>query len=157
MLFRSLRDNPAVEQSVVCDATDVEFLRDPFPLIPADRLVVGEEWSLLDDTAGWMRKNHSWDKLSALFDERGREQMLNAGILAGPSDLIIRFIDDLLTEWEHYEFDLFNGKRRAASGMVGDMPIFNLVARRHKVVHGPQWTTRFKGEERNDFSVFKHK
>ena len=154
---RWLRDNPAVEQAVVCDATDVEFLRDPFPLIPADRLVVGEEWSLLDDTAGWMRKNHSWDKLSTLFDERGREQMLNAGILAGPSDLIIRFIDDLLTEWEHYEFDLFNGKRRAASGMVGDMPIFNLVARRHKVVHGPQWTTRFKGEERNDFSVFKHK
>ena len=38
---RWLRDNPAVGQAVVCDATDVEFLRDPFPLIPADRLVVG--------------------------------------------------------------------------------------------------------------------
>src|SRR5690606_36461702 len=128
-----LRNNPAVTYAVVCDATDVEFLRDPFPLLPQDRLVVGEEWSLLDETAGWMRKHHSWDKLTDLFDAHGREQMLNAGILAGPTALIVRFIDDLLTEWEQFECDLFSGKRRNAGEMIGDMPIFNLVARRHPV------------------------
>ena len=44
-----------------------------------------------------------------------------------------------------------------AGAMVGDMPIFNLVAHRHAHEHGPQWTTSFKREERTAFSVFKHK
>ena len=154
---RWLRDNPAVERVVVCDATDVELLRDPFSLLPDDRLVVGEEWSLLDDSAGWMRKNHTWDKVTTLLDEAGRTQMLNAGVLAGPRQMVIDFCSDLLTEWEHYEFDNFNSGRRGAGVMVGDMPLFNMVARRFPVTHGPQWTTRFKGDERNAFSVFKHK
>lgn len=153
--YQWLRDRPEVSRVVVCDGTDVEFLRDPFPLLPEDRLVVGEEFEVL--ACEWIVKNHSWDKLERLFEQRGRDQLRNAGVLAGRRDLVMAFLHDLITEYEDYRFDVANGGRRGAGAMVGDMPIFNLVAHRHAHEHGPQWTTSFKREERTAFSVFKHK
>lgn len=158
--YRYLRDNPAIELVVCCDANDVQFLHDPFEFMdaePDDRLIVGDEYEVISND--WIVKNHRWRKLDEFFDGHGDDQLLNMGFIAGRRGLVMEFLLHVITEWEDYQFDLFNS-RRDAGVMVGDMAIGNMVLYQHfsdRIFHGPRINTGFKRNEKNSFSLIKHK
>ena len=158
--YRYLRDNPDIDIAVCCDANDVAFLQDPFVFVdtlPSDRLVVGDEHEVVDNK--WIVSNHRWSKLDDFFDKYGDEQLLNMGFVAGRREVVMEFLHHVITEWEDYQFDLFN-KRRGAGLMIGDMAIGNMVLYSRfagRVVHGPRVNTGFKRNETNSFSLIKHK
>ena len=158
--YKHLRDNPDTRYVVCCDANDVEFQADPFkflPTIPDDQIVVGDEYELVSNE--WIAKNHRWCKLDEFLKQYGDKQLLNMGFIAGTRETVMEFLHHLITEWEDYQFDVFN-KRRNADEMVGDMGIGNMVLYTHfsdRIFHGPKVNTRFKGNERNTFSLIRHK
>ncbi len=146
--------------NVFCiDATDVEVLQEPDWDSLSNYLYTGDEPTQLDDDAGWMRKHHKHHLIQKLLDENGKSyQMLNAGILGGSIDTVLKFIRDLLDFYVHSEVDRFFKNQENAG--IGDMGAFNYIARTNfneRIRHGGQVCTRFKSEERNGYSWFKHK
>lgn len=152
-----LHDHPEVRRVLICDGTDVEILQ-PQRLfeISAGRLLVGCEHEVLGCT--WLRGNHPNAWLHQWLEEHQHEQLLNAGVLAGSREDVMAFVRDLIHIWADIEMFEFLGK--AQGNGVGDMAVFNWVAReRHgdKLVYGPGVTTRFKAEEKTSFSLIRHK
>ena len=155
--YTYLKARPDIRNVVICDGTDVEFLQNPFEHIPDGKILIGDEHEIVAND--WIKKNHSWSKLNDFWAAHGDKQLLNMGFMAGHRNNILPVLRDILTEWEDFEFDLFN-RRREAGVMVGDMAIGNMVLyTRHntKLVHGPRINTGFKRDERNTFSLIKHK
>ena len=146
--------------NVFCiDATDVEVLQEPDWENLGDFLYTGDEPNTLDDAGGWMRKNHKHPLIQSMLDEKGKQwQMLNAGIVGGSVETVISFIRDLVDFYAISVSDShFHNKPDAG---IGDMGAFNYIARTNygdRLRHGSQINTRFKANERNSFSWFKHK
>lgn len=155
--YKWLRANDDVGLVVCCDANDVEFLQDPFGFLNPELLTIGDEYEIVRND--WIVQNHRWRKLTDFWEKHGDEQLLNMGFVAGGREVVLEFLHHLITEWEDFQFDVFN-KRRDAGVMVGDMGLGNLVAYTHfrdRIFHGPRVNTGFKKNERNTHSLIKHK
>lgn len=141
------------------DGTDVELLKDPDWSILGDSLWVGDENTCVDDDAGWMRKYHKQPLIEKFLNEKGKQlQMLNAGIIGGQVSVVEEFLREIVHFYSVAKSEAhFNGKYDAGST---DMGAFNYILRTKfgdKVKNGGQVCTRFKADERNNYSWFKHK
>lgn len=144
--YRYLRDHES-HWVWMTDGTDVEMLREPWGLMREGALYVGHEPTVLD--IPWMRQNHP--PYQQWIAENGGAQLLNAGVVGGDHATLLDFTADMVRE-------IF---RVGPSKVKGDMAAFNYVAQspkwRNRIVWGSQWLTTFKANERNDWSVWKHK
>lgn len=140
------------------DGTDVEILKSP-NWESMDGLYCGDEPDLLDDKSGWMRKHHLHPELTRFFDEKGNTyQLLNAGVLGGPVDILLDFMKSLIDFYCTAEHEAYSMKTPNAGST--DMGLFNYVARNiygHMLKYGREITTTFKANERNTYTWIKHK
>lgn len=146
--------------NVFCiDGTDVEVLKEPDWDSLGDFIYTGDEAELLDNASGWMRSQHKSPAVQDMLNRHGKQwQMLNAGILGGSVENIIEFTRALIDFYCFAEQDAF--KLKVPNAGTTDMGAFNYVARNvfgDRIRHGGQVCTRFKANERNDYSWFKHK
>lgn len=152
-----LHTHPEVGRVLVCDGTDVEILQPDrlFNTVEDGVLTVGCEHQIVG--CKWMIDNHP-DKRLVEWMTGNTRQLLNAGVVLGDRRTVIEFLTRLVHAWEHVEMDKFHNK--SAGNGVGDMGLFNYVAYTHfgdRLNFGPAVTTLFKGDERNGFSLIKHK
>lgn len=156
-IFQFLRSHPNIGRVWCVDGTDVEMLRDPFPEMEDGVLYTGFENATLRNA--WMLKNHPDSKLQEFMRENPNMQLLNAGLLGGSRELVMRFAQKVTQFWYDDHIDEIQGWERGRAG-VGDMGAFNYVARKlfaDVISWGTHVNTIFKAEERNEFSWWKHK
>lgn len=152
-----IQDNRDLLRYVFCvDATDVEVLRNPFPDMQTDHLYVGDEADIIANE--WMLNHHKHPDLMQLYKSYGQHQIMNAGLCGGTPDILIEFMKDLTDFYCQAEED----HRRTLVPTAGatDMAAFNWVVRNrfaNRFIHGTTVNTRFKANERNALSWFKHK
>lgn len=158
ILYRQfLMQNRHLYANAFCiDATDVEVLNEPDWANLGDFLHVGDEDEQVE--CKWLKDNHRNPVFNELFTRYGRHQLLNAGIIGGPVDRLIEFTRQLIDcyvfakEAEHTQ--------KKPAGDYTDMAMFNYILYTNftgKFQHGRQVNTKFKGDERNSYSWFKHK
>lgn len=84
--YKWLRENRSQGFVFCVDATDVEFLRNPFPHLEPGTLYIGSE----DKTVGdpWMR--NKFPTLQTMFRMHGRSRLLNCGVVGGDWDTVMR-------------------------------------------------------------------
>jgi glycosyltransferase involved in cell wall biosynthesis len=152
-----LIDNKDRLRFVFCtDATDVEVLNNPFPHMKKGVLYTGDEPGTLQNT--WLWNHHKHPTLRAFFKSSYQKmQLLNAGLLGGDIDIVIRFCGDMI---DAYTKMVADEQLRGAPGPgLTDMGIFNFVARTggFNVEHGRQVSTIFKAYEKTSTAWFRHK
>ncbi len=157
-IYRYLRDHPEVEMVWCVDGTDVEMMKNPFPEMIPGTVYVGSE----DGKTGmkWMRNNFRGRLMNKFFARHGNHQLLNAGILGGSREDVMRFAHRMISMWEDSEIDAIAKRDRHAfvrktvtddrdlHEPVLDMGIFNVVARvdfKTKISFGSHVNTQFKG------------
>ena len=139
---RYLLENPDIRFVWCVDATDVECLRNPFPMMQPATLYCGWENQIVG--CQWMRDHHPSSK--AWIDTNHDRTLLNAGVVGGDRNTILTLTERILRLWtESTKQDL------------ADMGFFNQAAYTLNPVTGPRITTLFKANQRNDFSLFRHK
>lgn len=156
-IYHYLRDRPHIGRVWCVDGTDVEMLRDPFPEMEPGRLYVGSEPSTLRND--WMLKNHPDRDIQEFFEEHPNYQLLNAGLLGGGRNQVMRFVHALTKRYFDDHIDWVMGWEQGRAG-VGDMGFFNLVAYQEfpdTISYGSHVNTVFKADERNRVSWWKHK
>jgi glycosyltransferase involved in cell wall biosynthesis len=141
-----LIEHPEVRFLWCVDATDVEQLREPFADMQPGVLYCGWENTVIG--CSWMLDNHAASRL--WIEANLNEPLLNAGVVGGDRATMLTFIGRLLRVWS--EAKMMGGHDKA-----GDMAYFNRAAHSMSPVSGPQITTLFKGDERNNWSLWKHK
>lgn len=137
-----LINNRANIGEVFCvDATDVVMLNNPFPHVQPGVLYTGCEPGGLDNV--WLNHHHKHPLLQNFFRSNRKLQLLNAGILGGDVDTVIRFCGLMISHYGQMEADAkFKGTSNA--GMT-DMGLFNYVARTFfRPNFGPHINTEFK-------------
>lgn len=146
-VYQYLRANPRIGWAWTTDGTDVEMLQEPWAMMRPGKLYVGHEPTVLG--IPWMLNNHKpyRDWISANADL----QLLNAGVVGGDHATLLEFAHDMTRE-------IF---ARGTNTVHGDMAALNYVARlpkwRDRLVYGSRWVTAFKANERNEWSVWRHK
>lgn len=150
--YQYLRENIHTIDNVFCvDATDVELLNVPNWESLGGKLYCGDENESL--SCGWMVGSHPDKVIQDFIASNANKQLLNAGIVGGKATLI----KDFCKEINNY----YSGAiERKVDLSKGDMGAFNYVARTYfsdKIVNGGQVCTRFKANEKNGYSWFKHK
>lgn len=156
-IYQYLRDHPEIGRVWCVDATDVEMLRDPFPEMEPGRLYVGSEPSTLRND--WMLKNHPDSKIQEFFKSHPNYQLLNAGLIGGDRETVMKFLHGIVKEYFDDHIDWIMGWEHGRAG-VGDMGFFNLVAYERfsdVISYGSHVNTVFKADERNGVSWWKHK
>lgn len=154
---RWLRAHPNVGRVLVCDATDVEILHDPFPHVEAGRLYVGYEARTIADA--WMVANHPDPAVQELIRSRPHLPLLNAGVVLGDRATVLEFVHALASHYFDRKMNRFHEKDRAGDDL-GDMGAFNLIAHTRfadRIEWGPHVTSLFKAEERSALAWIKHK
>lgn len=141
-----LIEHPEVRYVWCVDATDVECLRDPFADMQPGLLYCGWENAVVG--CAWMLDNHAASR--PWIEANRHEPLLNAGVVGADRDTMLTFIARLLRVWS--EATMAGGVDKA-----GDMAFFNRAAYSMSPVTGPQITTLFKADERNGWSLWKHK
>lgn len=152
-----LRQNPGRYTQVFCvDATDVEVLQDPFKKMVPEYIYCGSEESNLSNE--WMTTHHRNPKLLDFFKAHQMDVLLNAGILGGPVSKVAGFCGRIMDTYAEMCADTFYKKQDGPGDT--DMGVFNYVLRKlmpPDVLYGSFVNTRFKADERNSYSWFKHK
>lgn len=136
------------------DSTDVEVLRDPFDKIRSGFIYIGCEIGMKVNNR-WMRTTQiphvripDYDKFMRIY---GNNLLLNCGIVGGVKEDVLEFINDLA--------DLHQTYSKGLTASV-DMATFNYLCYTKysdKIVTGINVNTRFKYNEYNTVSMFKHK
>jgi len=156
--YQYLRENKSVIDYVFCvDASDVELLRSPWNYMEKGFLYTGDEPQILG--CEWMLKHHPHAKIQEFMIDHKDLPLLNAGILGGDIETILKFIGKLLSFYFQAVNDKHFHSNRPDCGL-GDMGVFNYIARTEfsdVLRHGDMVNTEFKKDERNGFSWFKHK
>lgn len=138
------------------DATDVEVLRNPFPFMQPDTLYVGDEAEVIKNP--WIVNNHKAKALQDFYVSHQDRQLMNAGLCGGSPAILIEFMTKLIGFYSDCE-DSAHRFGMPDTGLT-DMAAFNYVVYNHfkeRRLHGLQVNTRFKANERNNVSWFKHK
>lgn len=148
--WRWLRAHREVRFVWCVDGTDVELLGTPFPL-DRGKLYLGTEATTAG--SGWLAGNTT-PAMREFLAEHGRAQLLNAGLVGGDRETVMRFIHTML---RRYYDALTDGIDITAH--VNDMGVLNWVGRDgdFELVTGPSINTTFKANERNAWSTWKHK
>lgn len=137
------------------DSTDVEVLRNPFLSLNPNKLYVGNEYNMRVNNS-WMRKNQE-PHLKTLSDYRStisanaRNILLNCGIVGGNFEMVMEYLGHRVQLHENHTKGLLKST---------DMAIFNYLVFKHfkgRTTTGLKVNTRFKMEEYNEVSFFKHK
>src|SRR5690606_40260534 len=97
LYYRWLRAHPEVGRVWFTDGTDVEMLRDPFPEMEPGKLYVGSEPKTLRDE--WMVRHHPDRTLQKFMRDNANLPLLNAGLLGGDRDLVLRFCQRMGKLW----------------------------------------------------------
>lgn len=158
ILYRQylMRNRHRYDKVFCIDATDIEVLHEPDWANIGDILYVGDEDEQV--ACKWLKDKHPNPVFADLFSRYGSHQLLNAGIIGGSVDSLIEFTRQLIDcyvfakEAEH--------SQKKAAGDYTDMAMFNYILYTNfmgQFHHGRQVNTRFKGDERNSYSWFKHK
>ena len=150
-----LKANKDIEFAWCIDGTDVELLGEPFDGLERGKLYIGSEHKIVGDP--WMIEHHPSKRLQE-FMKGNRNQLVNAGLVGGDRKTLISFIGHIVHLYIDNKIDVWHGKDKDLG--VGDMAALNYVAYTYfadKLVYGPQINTIFKKEERNDYSIWKHK
>lgn len=155
-----LLDNKESIGNVFCiDGTDVEILHEPRWRELGNYIYVGDEPNTLNDTGGWMSKNHPHLAIQDLLNTKGKDyQLLNAGVLGGSVENVVEFLRSLVDFYCLSENDSIFHKTPGAGDT--DMGAFNYIARtvfNERLRYGREITTTFKADERNNYSWIKHK
>jgi len=137
-----LISHPEVRYVWCVDATDVECLQDPFPMMQPDTLYCGWENQIVG--CPWMVEHHP--SVRAWIDANSDRTLLNAGVVGGDRTTILTLINRILRLWF-----------TSAGSDLADMGVFNQAAYSLNPITGPRITTLFKANQRNDFSLFRHK
>lgn len=137
------------------DSTDVEVLRNPFVSLNPNKLYVGNEWNMKVDNL-WMNKRQE-PLLRSLRDYRnviatnGKQTLLNCGITGGSYDMVMSYLGHRSRIHKEH-----------TKGVLGstDMAVFNYIIWKYfkgQFTSGLKVNTRFKQNEYNQVSFFKHK
>jgi len=151
-----LRGNPDVDKVFCVDGTDVEMLRNPFGEMDNGKLYLGDENQHV--ACQWITANHKAPLLTEFYSKYGSRQLLNAGLVGGDRDTVLQFIHDLLDVYFQLRVD--NHYKKTPDAGLTDMALLNYVAYTKfcdRLLHGGQVNTRFKAEEKNGYSWFRHK
>lgn len=142
--------HPEIEQVFCVDATDVEMLRNPFMEMHKGYLYVGDEAGNTINNE-WLKKHHSHPIFNSVYACHSNKPLLNAGIIGGFRKEVIEFCQAMCAGYR-----ATNGEKQ-----LTDMAMLQLVCYdeywRYIIKHGPKINTRFKANERNNYSYFKHK
>jgi hypothetical protein len=126
-----LQAHPEVRYVWCVDGTDVRMLNNPFPEMRPGTLYCG--WEAETVGCRWMREHAV--NYGDWVTEHGQEMLLNAGVVGGDRQTIIRLCQNIIELWA--ASDKFDP--------LEEMTLFNIAARRHReVVTGIQVTTLFK-------------
>lgn len=149
-----MRNRRGIDKVWCVDATDVEILKDPFPHMIPGVLYTGDEPSIIGHNE-WLRNHHRNNLLQTFFRRNARETVLNAGLLGGDVDTVIRFCGLMISTYGEMLADETRGFH--GPGFT-DMGVFNYVARTHFTPEfGRHVNTPFKAYQYNGYSWFKHK
>lgn len=150
-IHKYLTDHPEIEQVFCVDATDVEMQINPFMEMHKGFLYVGDEVGNTIDNV-WLKKHHTFPGSDFFYKKYSVRPLLNAGIVGGFRDEVLNFCLQMIALYIAMD---------SASGQLTDMAAMNVVCHEiigyDKMKHGPKINTRFKANERNSFSYFKHK
>lgn len=132
----------------ITDGSDVTMLRSPWGNLEPGRVYVGSEPSVLGNR--WMIRNHRHPELQALFRDRRRATLYNAGIVGGKRADVLAFVRELVATY---------GDLRATAPVGSDMGTLNLVAHGwgERIVTGPSVHTTFKAYRDNGTAWWMHK
>lgn len=137
------------------DSTDVEVLRNPFVSLNPNKLYVGNEWNMKVDNL-WMKKRQE-QLLKSLRDYRdviyrnGKQTLLNCGITGGSYDMVMSYLG--------HRVKIHKEHTKAVVGST-DMAVFNYIIWKYfkeQFTSGLKVNTRFKQNEYNQVSFFRHK
>lgn len=125
--YEYLRDNPDVRGVFMVDATDVTMLNNPFtdPRMDPRMLYVGDEQAKLG--INWIRRRAFMGPFNGFVSRNQNEQLLNAGIIGGSRDTVLKFLHAMLTAYADSKME------------VNDMVALNYVARSqfgNRLAHG---------------------
>lgn len=149
-----LKDNPSNNVFMV-DSTDVVMQRNPFLSINPKRLYVGNEYNM---TVGnrWMAVNQE-PLLRGIEDYRkvisanANQVLPNCGIVGGALPMVMEYLRYRVEYHEKHTHRVLKST---------DMAIFNYILWKHfkgRMTSGIKVNTRFKANEYNKISYFKHK
>lgn len=149
-----LEDNPVANVFMV-DSTDVEVLRDPFISINPNRIYVGDEYNMRVDN-GWMAKCQepllrNVPDYRQVIEANAMEVLPNCGIVGGSLRMVMEYLAYRVEYHEKYTHGILQST---------DMAIFNYILWKHfkdRMTSGIKVNTRFKCDEYNKVSFFKHK
>lgn len=145
-----LTDNPEIEQVFCVDATDVEMQVNPFMEMHKGYLYVGDEAGNTINNV-WLKNHHTHPIFNETYKQFFHAPLLNAGIIGGFRDDVLDFCYKMMQVYNATE---------------GKCQMTDMAALQHicyswigydKIKHGPKINTRFKANERNNYSYFKHK
>ena len=130
------------------DATDVQLQLYPFDDMENSRIYVGDEESMIDNV--WLKRHHNVSVFRDFYRVYRKRKLLNAGIVGGHKDIVIRFLKDLTSFYNKHD------------GFLGDtdMAALNYILHTvypNTVTHGTIVNTVFKAFEQNEISWFRHK
>jgi len=149
-------NNNKINNVFCIDSTDVILLNNPFNNMKDNVLYIGDEPNKL--SCEWMVKNHSNIILQKFMKENKDEVLLNAGIIGGSLENIVRFVSKLLSTYSDMVSEKYFNKKEDSGD--SDMGLFNYIARTYFgniIQHGTKVNTVFKDNKKNDVSWFKHK
>ena len=151
---RYLQAHPDIERAWCVDATDVEMLHDPFPVM-GWKMYCGSEPEVVG--CRWMKAQHGGPEMNGFLHKFASRTLINTGLLGGPRADLLEFIGEMLSAYERMEHKRFY--QGAASYGVLDMGLFNLVGFTKfpgRLHFGHRVHTRFKAFERTS-AWWRHK
>ena len=158
-IYQYLRDNEDIQWVWCTDGSDVEILRDPFEDMTTGRLYVGYEPSKVGTQ--WMKNNHPAKRLQNFININQNKTMLNAGVVGGDRDSVMKLARGIVQEYDDAECDrFFKIDNTPSKSEVGDMAAFNKVVYEKFSANyetGPRIVTEFKAYTDNGTAIFKHK
>ena len=152
-----LQNKDNIDKIFIVDATDVQMLNNPFPAMEDGILYTGDEAERTG--CDWLKKHHPHNLIQGFIKQNENKVLLNAGLLGGDVEVVIFFINKLLSFYFQSVGDSHFNTVRPDCGTT-DMGLFNYIARNHfndRLVHGTQVNTVFKDDKANNVSWFKHK
>lgn len=158
-IYNYLRENENIGRVWVTDGTDVEMLLNPFQSMKSGVLYTGSETKTLTGDP-WMQDAHKHARLQEFMSTNGYKQLLNAGLIGGSREDVMRFAQRIIMFYEDFKSERYWGWEKSKEEEVGDMATFNLVAYEYfsdRLSYGSNVNTVFKAEERTSYSWWKHK
>lgn len=150
-IYDYLIKHPQIEQVFCVDATDVEMQLNPFMEMQKGYLYVGDESGNKINNI-WLKKNHTFQGSDFFYNKYSGKPLLNAGIVGGFRDDVLNFCKQMMAL-----YIATGGGHQQLTDMAAMNVVCHEIIGYDKIKHGPRINTRFKANERNTTSYFKHK